>query len=127
MKPEIPSPSSSLYRPCKGEKDAADGQPASPSLNGKDGSGNNASIDHGESEDIAADLFKEMLQYSEEELESWAKAVRWKLDLIVVPLVRNNPSLLTFSCISRSERSIEPSAYDFFLMSRLPSHTVFSS
>ena len=91
MKTETPSPSS-FHRPCKGEKDA-DGQPASPSLNGKDGSENHGSIDYGESEDIAADLFKEMLQYSEGELESRAKAVRWKLDLIIVPLVRKHPSL----------------------------------
>ncbi|KAI7232704.1 MFS general substrate transporter [Hortaea werneckii] len=85
MKTEITSPSS-FHEPCMSEKDA-DGQLASPSLNGKDGSENHASIDHGESEDIAADLFKEMLQYSQDELESRAKAVRWKLDLIIVPLV----------------------------------------
>lgn len=94
MKTEISSPSS-FHRPCKGEKDA-DGQPASPSLHGKDGSENHGSIDHGESEDIAADLFKDMLQYSEDELESRAKAVRWKLDLIIVPLVRKNPRSVIF-------------------------------
>ncbi|RMY85031.1 hypothetical protein D0864_07409 [Hortaea werneckii] len=84
MKTEIPSPS--FPNPCKGEK-VAHGRVVSPSLDGKDSSETPASIDHGESQDIAADLFKEMLQYSEDELESRAKAVRWKLDLIIVPLV----------------------------------------
>lgn len=93
MKIELPSPS--FHEPCKGEKDA-DGRIVSPSLHGKDGSENHTSIDHGESEDIAADLFKEMLQYSEDELESRAKAVRWKLDLIIVPLVRKNPRSVIF-------------------------------
>ena len=88
MKTEIPSPSSP--KPCKGEKDA-DSRVVSPSLDEKDGLGNRASIGHGESQDIAADLFKEMLQYSEDDLESRAKAVRWKLDLIIVPLVRKRP------------------------------------
>ncbi|KAI7460676.1 MFS general substrate transporter [Hortaea werneckii] len=84
MKTEIPSPSS--HEPCKNEKDA-DSRVAPPSLHGMSSSENHVSIDHGESQDIAADLFKEMLQYSEGELESRAKAVRWKLDLIIVPLV----------------------------------------
>lgn len=88
MKTEIPSPS--FPDPCKGEKDA-DGRVVSLSLDEKDSSGNHVSIGHGESQDIAADLFKEMLQYSEDELESRAKAVRWKLDLIIVPLVRKRP------------------------------------